>query len=233
MLDERLASMSPDELRSSMRSLGYRTQNDLAQAIGVSRSAVSLWLEGKVGVPRPVAMLLRMLVSRSAGLTDSAPPAWRWGRGTSEAGGGVLVRPLLRSSRARLLALVGGDGPVMVEVLASNRASACASNCAWVTDCASANSRVIRRSTPRAAAARRGPGLLGFVAGQHAVVVGVEPLEHQVGALLGLLAGLVGLEPVAAKACGAAGACMHRPAPAPEPHPERAPASPAGRPRPR
>ena len=44
-MDERLASMSPDELRSAMRSLGYRTQNDLAQAIGVSRSAVSLWLE--------------------------------------------------------------------------------------------------------------------------------------------------------------------------------------------
>src|SRR3954462_3476739 len=62
-MDERLASMSPDELRTSMRSLGYRTQNDLAQAIGVSRSAVSLWLEGKVGVPRPIAMLLRMLVA--------------------------------------------------------------------------------------------------------------------------------------------------------------------------
>ena len=46
-----------------MRTLGYRTQNDLAFAIGVSRSAVSLWLEGKVGVPRPVAMLLRMLIS--------------------------------------------------------------------------------------------------------------------------------------------------------------------------
>jgi transcriptional regulator with XRE-family HTH domain len=63
VLDERLNSMSPEELRGAMRSLGYRTQNDLAQAIGVSRSAVSLWLEGKVGVPRPVAMLLRMLVS--------------------------------------------------------------------------------------------------------------------------------------------------------------------------
>ena len=60
---EMLASMAPDELRSAMRGLGYRTQNDLAQAIGVSRSAVSLWLEGKVGVPRPVAMLLRMLVN--------------------------------------------------------------------------------------------------------------------------------------------------------------------------
>ena len=60
---EMLASMAPDELRSAMRSLGYRTQNDLATAIGVSRSAVSLWLECKVGVPRPVAMLLRMLVN--------------------------------------------------------------------------------------------------------------------------------------------------------------------------
>ena len=61
--DPRLASMSPEELRSAMRGLGYRTQADLANAIGVSRSAVSLWLEGKVGVPRPVAMLLRMLIA--------------------------------------------------------------------------------------------------------------------------------------------------------------------------
>jgi transcriptional regulator with XRE-family HTH domain len=44
--------MSPDELRRAMQTLGYRTQADLAGAIGVSRSAVSLWLEGKVGVPR-------------------------------------------------------------------------------------------------------------------------------------------------------------------------------------
>ena len=62
MDDPLLATMSPDELRSAMRTLGYRTQNDLAAAIGVSRSAVSLWLEGKVGVPRPVGMLLRMLI---------------------------------------------------------------------------------------------------------------------------------------------------------------------------
>jgi transcriptional regulator with XRE-family HTH domain len=61
--DPRLASMSPEELRAAMRILGYRTQNDLAAAIGVSRSAVSLWLEGRVGVPRPVAMLLRMLIA--------------------------------------------------------------------------------------------------------------------------------------------------------------------------
>jgi len=58
-----LASMSPDELRGAMRGLGYRTQSDLAAAIGVSRSTVSLWLEGKVGVPRPIAMLLRMLIA--------------------------------------------------------------------------------------------------------------------------------------------------------------------------
>jgi predicted transcriptional regulator len=63
MDDPRLASMSPQELRQAMQTLGYRTQTDVANAIGVSRSAVSLWLDGKVGVPRPVAMLLRMLVS--------------------------------------------------------------------------------------------------------------------------------------------------------------------------
>ena len=55
--------MSPEELRTHMRALGYRTQHDLAAAIGVSRSAVSLWLEGKVGVPRPIAMLLRMMLA--------------------------------------------------------------------------------------------------------------------------------------------------------------------------
>ncbi|HYI64022.1 MAG TPA: helix-turn-helix domain-containing protein [Allosphingosinicella sp.] len=63
MDDPRLASMSPQELRAAMRTLGYKTQSDVADAIGVSRSAVSLWLEGKVGVPRPVAMLLRMLIA--------------------------------------------------------------------------------------------------------------------------------------------------------------------------
>ena len=59
MDDPRLASMSPDELKAAMRTLGYKTQSDVAAAIGVSRSAVSLWLDGKVGVPRPVAMLLQ------------------------------------------------------------------------------------------------------------------------------------------------------------------------------
>ena len=63
MDDDLRASMTPDELRRAMRTLGYKTQGDLATAIGVSRSAVSLWLEGKIGVPRPVAMLLRMLIA--------------------------------------------------------------------------------------------------------------------------------------------------------------------------
>ena len=63
MDDPRLATMSPDELRRAMRTLGYATQGDLAAAIGVSRSAVSLWMEGKVGIPRPVAMLVRMLIA--------------------------------------------------------------------------------------------------------------------------------------------------------------------------
>ena len=61
--DPRLQHMPPEELKAAMRKLACRTQNDLALAIGVSRSSVSLWLEGKVGVPRPVAMLIRMLVA--------------------------------------------------------------------------------------------------------------------------------------------------------------------------
>jgi transcriptional regulator with XRE-family HTH domain len=55
--------MSPEELKQAMTKLGLKTQNDLANAIGVSRSSVSLWLDGKIGVPRPVAMLIRMLVA--------------------------------------------------------------------------------------------------------------------------------------------------------------------------
>jgi transcriptional regulator with XRE-family HTH domain len=61
--DPRLASMSPEELSQAMRKLGFRTQAEMANAIGVSRSSVSLWLEGKIGVPRPVAMLIRMLIA--------------------------------------------------------------------------------------------------------------------------------------------------------------------------
>ena len=44
-----------------MGRLGYDTHAALAEAIGVSRPSVSLWAEGKISVPRPIAMLLRML----------------------------------------------------------------------------------------------------------------------------------------------------------------------------
>lgn len=62
-MDPLAASMPPEELRTAMRKLGYQTHGDLAEAIGVSRSSVSLWVQGKVGVPRPVAMLIRMMVA--------------------------------------------------------------------------------------------------------------------------------------------------------------------------
>ena len=44
--------MSPDELRTAMRTWAIAAGRP-CPAIGVSRSAVSLWLEGKVGVPPP------------------------------------------------------------------------------------------------------------------------------------------------------------------------------------
>ncbi|MDB5584287.1 MAG: hypothetical protein JWR80_9463 [Bradyrhizobium sp.] len=56
-----LGSMSPEELRQVMRDLGCNTQQSLGDRIGVSRSAVCMW--NKVGVPRHVAMLLRLLVA--------------------------------------------------------------------------------------------------------------------------------------------------------------------------
>ena len=54
--------MQPTELRAAMDQLGYVTQSALAREIGVDRSTVSLWLEGRVGVPRPVAKLVRLLL---------------------------------------------------------------------------------------------------------------------------------------------------------------------------
>jgi transcriptional regulator with XRE-family HTH domain len=56
-------SMPPEELRAAMRSLGHWSHSELADSIGVSRSSVSLWLAGRVGVPRPCAMLIRMLLA--------------------------------------------------------------------------------------------------------------------------------------------------------------------------
>jgi transcriptional regulator with XRE-family HTH domain len=53
--------MHPDELRETMEALGCTTQSALAAAIGVDRSTISLWLDGRVGVPRPVSKLLRLM----------------------------------------------------------------------------------------------------------------------------------------------------------------------------
>ena len=62
-VDRAMAALVSFDAGWSQRRPTTRTQSDLAAAIGVSRSTVSLWLEGKVGVPRPVAMLLRMLIA--------------------------------------------------------------------------------------------------------------------------------------------------------------------------
>jgi len=71
--DPMLASMQPDELRGAMDRLGYATQSSLAQAIGVDRSTVSLWLEGRIGVPRPVAKLVRLLLVHESTTGRVAP----------------------------------------------------------------------------------------------------------------------------------------------------------------
>ena len=59
--DPLLESMRPDELRGVMDALGCASQSALARSIGVDRSTVSLWLDGRIGVPRPIAKLLRLL----------------------------------------------------------------------------------------------------------------------------------------------------------------------------
>lgn len=58
-----LATMHPDELRQIMSDLGCKTQQQLATKIGVSRPSVNKWLLG-AGIPRNVAMLLRILVKQ-------------------------------------------------------------------------------------------------------------------------------------------------------------------------
>jgi transcriptional regulator with XRE-family HTH domain len=58
--------MSAEELRRIMTELRLTTHDDLASRIGVSRSAVSLWKSGRVAVPNPIAMLLRLMVMEHA-----------------------------------------------------------------------------------------------------------------------------------------------------------------------
>jgi hypothetical protein len=54
--------MSPDELRDAMHTLGWTTAREAGLTLGVSRSTVSLWLQGKIRIPLPVGMLIRILV---------------------------------------------------------------------------------------------------------------------------------------------------------------------------
>jgi transcriptional regulator with XRE-family HTH domain len=61
--------MSKLELRKTMRKLGCHGHQDLANLIGVNRSTVSIWLLGKVSVPKPIAMLLRLLLEQKIGTT--------------------------------------------------------------------------------------------------------------------------------------------------------------------
>jgi len=55
------SAMPPDELRQTMRFIGCPTQQSLADRIGVSRSTVGSWNTGLTGVPRHIALLLRLL----------------------------------------------------------------------------------------------------------------------------------------------------------------------------
>lgn len=98
MLKEIPRTISPEELREYRRQLGL-TQHQLAQLLGVSQSAVTLWEQGKrrPRYARPIRFLLsrlieaqrfsRELVEALPGtLTDVAAPASPRKRGRRSAG---------------------------------------------------------------------------------------------------------------------------------------------------
>lgn len=61
--DALLARMEPDELDQIMRWLGCRSNGQMGERIGVNRGTVQTWRSGRVGVPRHIAMLLRLLAA--------------------------------------------------------------------------------------------------------------------------------------------------------------------------
>lgn len=77
MIDPRLSEpMSPDELMMAMFRIGCRTNVELAERIGVTRSTAGNWTRGYVGVPRPIRMLIRLLVAEAQqqrGVVDIRP----------------------------------------------------------------------------------------------------------------------------------------------------------------
>lgn len=53
--------MTRFEFREHMLAMGCISHEQMARAIGVTRSTVSLWLSGRVPVPLPIAMLVRLM----------------------------------------------------------------------------------------------------------------------------------------------------------------------------
>lgn len=53
-------AMTPDELRNQQAALGF-TNEQLAEAIGVSLSTVVKWRGGQHAIPRPAALAIRAL----------------------------------------------------------------------------------------------------------------------------------------------------------------------------
>ena len=53
-----LYSMKRQELRATLKKLGW-TQKQLAQYLGVSEGAVSLWINGLRPIPHPVVLALQ------------------------------------------------------------------------------------------------------------------------------------------------------------------------------
>lgn len=60
-----LETMPPDELRAIKRQLGAKTHREMGELIGVSHSSVYGWSRGNA-IPRPMAMLLRLLAKEGA-----------------------------------------------------------------------------------------------------------------------------------------------------------------------
>ena len=54
--------MLVEEFHRSMRKMGAYSHRQMGDLIGVDRSTISIWLLKKKPIPKPVAMLLRLMV---------------------------------------------------------------------------------------------------------------------------------------------------------------------------
>ena len=73
MNDPRLASMSPDELRTAMRALGYKTQTDLAPRSGSAARRSACGSRARSGSPAPSRCCCACWSRPSAGPFSSRP----------------------------------------------------------------------------------------------------------------------------------------------------------------